>query len=157
MLKSINPPSNLILPDVYTLDTLPPPADNIDKYARVTDLFGSKRDLVLASQDGNGSYWQPVRPVYKGELAVTGNHVLTPMKTPSVLTLTGTIPLGVTRKIELSPQMVFPGAQFVIRNRLTSLLGSLQLISGLTTLLNALALNASIQYYFDPVKGWEEF
>lgn len=49
--------SDAILPNLFTVDTLPAAADNLDRYARVTDLFGSKRDLVLASRVGTVAFW----------------------------------------------------------------------------------------------------
>lgn len=104
-------PSN-VLPGVYTVDTLPDPSGNIDKYARVTDLFGGKRDLVLASQTGALSYWQPVRPIYgAAPIALSGNMTILPLKMPSVIRFSGNIALGVTRQVTVSTALAWPGAQ----------------------------------------------
>jgi hypothetical protein len=145
-----------VLPDTYTVDTLPDPALYVDKYARVTDLFGGKRDLVLASQDATGAYWQPVRPAYKGNMNITADTALTALKHPSILTLTGNVGLGVTRTITLSNQLVFPGAQFTVRAKLTTLLGSLKVLDSVSSLLTGLLLNTSNTYVYDPNNGWEQ-
>lgn len=104
--------SSLVLPGDFTVDTLPSPAANLDRYARVTDLFGTKRDLVLASKVGTMSFWQPVRPIFATSQAVSSSMTLTPLKTPSVLYLTGALPASTT--LTLSTSFVFPGASFEI-------------------------------------------
>lgn len=100
------------LPGEFTVDTLSDPAANLDRYARVTDLFGMKRDLVLASKVGPLAFWQPVRPIFATSQAVTGSMTLTPLKTPSVLYLTGSLPGNTT--LTLSQSLAYPGASFEI-------------------------------------------
>ena len=104
--------ASVVLPGEFTVDTLPPPALNLDRYARVTDLFGVKRDLVLASMAGPMAFWQPVRPVFSTSQAVAASMTLTPLKSPSVLHLTGNLP-GNTN-ITLSQSLAYPGASFEI-------------------------------------------
>ncbi|CAO4140730.1 hypothetical protein [Methylorubrum extorquens] len=104
--------ASVVLPGEFTVDTLPPPALNLDRYARVTDLFGIKRDLVLASMAGPMAFWQPVRPVFSTSRAVAGSMTLTPLKTPSVLYLTGNLPGNTS--ITLSQSLAYPGASFEI-------------------------------------------
>lgn len=157
MLHGLFPPTvSAILPGTYTVDTLPNAATNIDMYARVIDLFGGKRDLVLASQDATGAYWQPVRPSYKGNMTINSDTTLIPLKHPSILTLAGNVGVGTTRVINLGNQLVFPGAQFTIRTKLTSLLGALKVLDGISSTLYGLLLNTSYNYIYDPVNGWEQ-
>ena len=104
--------ASAILPTDYTVDTLPDPAQNLDRYARVVDLFGMKRDLVLASKVGMMSFWQPVRPIFATSQVVSSNMTLTPLKTPSVLYLTGNLP-GVVN-LTLSSTYAYPGASFEV-------------------------------------------
>lgn len=104
--------SSVVLPGEFTVDTLPNPALNLDRYARVTDLFGVKRDLVLASMAGPLAFWQPVRPIFATSQAVAASMTLTPLKTPSVLYLTGNLPGNAN--ITLSQSLAYPGASFEI-------------------------------------------
>ncbi len=149
--------SDAILSDVFTVDTLPSPAANLDRYARVTDLFGSKRDLVLASKVGSVAFWQPVRPVFAAKQAIAADMTLFPLKTPSVLLLEGNIPLGTTRKITLSPERAFPGASFRFKQRgglLGSILGSLQVLNvNLGTPVSILT-GGTQEFVFDLTDGW---
>lgn len=105
--------SNLI-DGAYTVDTLPiPSAEMVDKYARVSDLFGEKRDLVLCSQVGSSYFWQPVRPQYAKNVSLASADVtLTALKSPSVLLAAGT--LAANRSITLSNTMAYPGASFEV-------------------------------------------
>jgi len=148
--------SDAILPDVFTVDTLPAAADNLDRYARVTDLFGSKRDLVLASKVGNAAFWQPVRPVFAAKQTVMADMTLYPLKTPSVLLLEGNVPLGTTRKITLSAERAFPGASFRFKQRSTlgSILGALQILNvNLGTPVSVLT-GGTQEFVFDLTDGW---
>lgn len=149
--------ASAILPDPYTVDTLPDPALNLDRYARVTDLFGSKRDLVLASMVGGFAFWQPVRPVYAAKQAVAADMTLVPLKTPSVLLLDGNVPLGTTRKITLSVERAFPGASFRFKPRgglLGSILGSLQVLNvNLGTPVSILT-GGTQEFVYDLADGW---
>jgi hypothetical protein len=141
-----------VLPGDFTVDTLPAPADNIGKYARVTDLFGVKTDLVLASKSGTMSFWQPVRPVFAAKAAIA-DMTLTALKSPSVLILDGSVGLGVTRTITLSNSLAFPGASFRFKNR-GSLVGALRIGNVNLGAFLSLATGGSQEFYFDATDGW---
>lgn len=101
----------IILPGTWTVDTLPTPdASNLGNYARVSDLFGSKTDLVLCSLSGGAYFWQPVRPFWPQTVSGDQAMTLTPLKNGSLLRLTGT--LTANRVITLSKTNAWPGAQF---------------------------------------------
>lgn len=104
-----------VLPGEWTVDTLPDPSLYLDKYALVTDLFGEKRDYVLASKTGTFSYWQPVRPCYDRSMVASSNMTLYPLKNGSITNLTGTISLGTTREVTLSTVNAWPGAEQEIK------------------------------------------
>ncbi|GLS44371.1 hypothetical protein [Methylobacterium brachythecii] len=148
--------SSAILDGSFTVDTLPDPAANLDRYARVTDLFGVKRDLVLASIVNGVAFWQPVRPVYAAKQTITADMTLTALKTPSVLLLDGTIALGATRKLTLSPTLAFPGASFRLKHRtsLGSILGTLQVLNiNLGTPISILT-GGTFEAVYDMTDGW---
>ncbi|KQQ39053.1 hypothetical protein ASF58_23215 [Methylobacterium sp. Leaf125] len=145
-----------ILPDPYIIDTLPDPALYLDRYARVTDLFGTKRDLVLASKVGNLAFWQPVRPVFAATQAVTADMTLLPLKSPTVMFLTGTVGVGVTRTLNLSTVLAYPGAAFEIRNDMSGL-GSLKLAGLSVGGLLSLAFGTTQRFFFDVASGWKQF
>src|SRR5262249_14824332 len=98
----------------FIIDTLPTPnAGLVGKYARVTDLFGEKTDLLLCSNLGSSYYWQPVRTIYAKSASIAGaNMTLTPLKSASVMFLTGT--LVANRTVQLSETGVWPGCSFEI-------------------------------------------
>jgi len=145
-----------ILTSDYTVDTLPDPAANIGKYARVTDLFGGTTDLVLASRTGALSYWKPVRPVFAAKQTVAANMTLQALKSPSVLLLDGNVPLGTTRTMTLSNSMAFPGASFRIkqRNTLGTILGALNVLNvNLGTPVSILT-GGTQEFVYDLADGW---
>jgi hypothetical protein len=143
-----------ILPGTFTVDQLPSPEPNLGKYARVTDLFGTKTDLVLSSKSGSLFFWQPVRPDYSASLAADQNVTLTCLKTPSFIKLTGG--LTAARTFTLSTQMAYPGASFDIA--MAGTLGLFGLtIAGLSlgSTLSMLA-NGRRRVYFDGT-AWQSF
>ena len=148
-----------VLPGVYTVDTLPDPAANMDMYATVSDLFGAKRDKVLASRVGTLAFWQPVRPIFAATLTPASDMTLTPLKSPSVVYLSGTIGTGATRTLTLATAFAFPGASFEVRNNMSGL-GTLKIaglaIGSLLTILTILT-NGSQRFYFDAASGWVQF
>ena len=148
--------ASVVLPGTFTVDTLPDPAANLDRYARVTDLFGDTRDLVLASKTGSLAYWKPVRPVFARTSALSADMTLMPLKSPSVMFLTGAIGVGVTRTVTLSTALAYPGAAFEIRNDMTGL-GSLKLaglsVGGLLSLL----FGGTQRFFYDAASGWKQF
>jgi len=129
--------SAVFVPGTFTVDTLPAPAAAmVGMYARVTDLFGEKRDLVLCSQVGDTFFWQPVRQQYAKTMTLAADMPLTTLKSPTIVLLAGT--LGANRNITLSNIYAYPGASFevgfdgnlglfgiTLRNHLGSSLGSL--------------------------------
>jgi hypothetical protein len=105
-----SPPSS-VLPATYTVATLPAPAlAMVGLYARVTDLFGEKTDLVLCSVANGVYFWQPVRPIYAKSLAADANQTLIALQHPSVIYLTGG--LTASRTITFSTANAWPGASF---------------------------------------------
>lgn len=148
--------SSAIIAGEWTVDSLPAAADNLDRYARVTDLFGTKRDLVLASKVGALAFWQPVRPVFAATVPVAADMALTPLKSPSVLFLTGAIGTGVTRTLSLSTALAYPGAAFEIRNDMTGL-GTLKLAGLNVGGLLSLAFGGTQRFFFDAATGWKQF
>lgn len=151
------PSAPVILPGLYTVATLPTPSSTyVDMYARVSDLYGEKRDLVLCSQGPSGYYWQPVRPVYCKSLAASGLTTLTPLQTPSVLFITGT--LLASQTINLSQVNAFPGAMFQVK--FTGLLGIFGItIAGLDAgaTLSLLLNGARSMAYDGSTSTWKEF
>lgn len=148
--------ASVVLPGEFTVDTLPDPAANLDRYARVTDLFDDTRDLVLAAKTGSLTYWKPVRPVFARTSALSADMTLMPLKSPSVMFLTGAIAVGVTRTVTLSTALAYPGAAFEIRNDMTGL-GSLKLaglsVGGLLSLL----FGGTQRFFYDAASGWKQF
>lgn len=148
-----------ILPGTYTVDTLPPAADNMDFYATVTDLFGSKRDKVLASQVDGVAFWQPVRPVFAKAMTLSGNVTLTALKSPSVLFVKGSGTAGVLTgnvNITLSPTLAYPGASFEIRMDGTLGLFGLNLL-GLNIGTPLAILAGGTRRVFYDQDGWKQF
>lgn len=145
-----------ILPASYTVDTLPDPAANMGKYARVTDLFGATTDLVLAAQTGALSYWKPVRPVFAAKQTVSANITLQALKSPSVLLLDGNVPLGTTRTLTLSDTLAFPGASFRIkqRNTLGTILGALNVLNVNLGTPVSIITGGSQEFIWDATDKW---
>lgn len=99
------------LSGIFTIDTLPAPSsDMVGYYARVTDLFGEKTDLVLCSSYGSSYFWQPVRPQWARSLSGNQSMTLSALKSPSLLRLTGT--LTAARTVTLDPTGAYPGLQY---------------------------------------------
>jgi hypothetical protein len=152
-----DPASSSII-GTYLIDTLPAPtASMIGKYARVTDLFGEKTDLLLCSNLGTKYYWQPVRPTYAKAVVVTTatpNIPLTPLKSPSVLYITGT--LGAGRSMMLSDINAWPGASFEIAMDAT-LLGTLNIVgTGLGSGVGVL-LGSRKRLFYTAEGKWQQF
>lgn len=159
-------PVSARLPGEFTVDALPTPtADNLGKYAWVTDLFGSKSDLVLCAKIAGSTvryFWQPVRPVFRADMTVTGSMTLDSLKVPSVLRATGTIGTGVTRDLTLGPG-TFPGQSQRVK-RVAGGLGTLRVVPQILTggVLNlgtpvSILLNATSEFIWDFDSGWEQW
>lgn len=145
-----------ILPGDFTVDTLPDPAAFVDHYARVTDLFGGTRDLVLAAQTGTLAYWKPVRPIFAATAPVAADMTLQALKSPSVMFLAGTVGVGVTRTISLSTALAYPGASFEIRNDMSGL-GGLKLAGLAVGGLLSVLFGTTQRFFFDTSTGWKQF
>ena len=106
--------SATFLPGLWTVATLPPPSsDLVGYYARVTDLFGEKTDLVLCSAYGSTYFWQPVRPQWARSIAGNASMSLTPLKSPSIMRITGT--MTANRTYTLDTTGAWPGCEFVVK------------------------------------------
>lgn len=147
---------SLVLPGTYTIDTLPDPAASVGYYAIVTDLFGEKTDKVLASSSAGTAYWQPVRPIYSKTTPVAADMTLLPLKHPSVQFLTGSVGIGVTRNVTLSPALAWPGATFEIRNDMTGL-GALKLAGLSVGGLLSLVFGTQQRFFYEQGIGWKQF
>lgn len=150
------PAPSVILPGTYTIDTLPDPADNVGGYARVMDLFGEKTDLVLASASAGTAYWQPVRPIYSKTIPVAADMTLLPLKHPSVQFLTGTVGIGVTRKVTLSTTLAWPGATFEVRNDMSGL-GGLQVLGLSLGAVLSVVFGTQQRFFYELGVGWKQF
>lgn len=113
------------------LANYPAGASNLFKYARVTDLWGTARSVMICEQDSSGYYWRPQRTDYApAPVSMTGgNMTLTPLVTAPVINLTGTLSSAIT--LTPSNTNVWPGATFTVSSN--SVLGIFGIsISGLT-------------------------
>ena len=151
-------PPSVFLPGEYTVDTLPTPsAANVDLYARVTDLFGVKRDLVLCSQVGGQYFWQPIRPTFARSISADQSLTLVPLKTPSVLFLGGS-PLTAQRNYALSDVNAYPGASFEIAMDVGLGLFGLNITGLLGGATLAMLLNGRRRVFYDAdAGGWKQF
>lgn len=96
------------------LANFPANAANQFKYARVSDLWGSVRTIMICERDASGYYWRPQRTDYAPAPVpmTTGTMTLLPLVTAPVINLTGTL-LG---NISVTPSAVnaWPGATFTV-------------------------------------------
>lgn len=99
----------------------PAGADTLFKYARVSDLWGSARSIMICERDASGFYWRPQRTDYApAPIAMSGgNMTLIPLVSAPVINITGTL-LG---SINITPSStnVWPGATFTVSSN--SILG----------------------------------
>lgn len=120
-----------------------PSAALVGSYARVTDLFGFKTDLVLctayAMTGGTKYFWEPLRPAVPNIVPVLAdqNMTLRPLVSPTMLRLTG----GMTanRTITADKTNAYPGLTWEIKmdgalNLLTLTVAGLALGNVLTML-----------------------
>lgn len=151
----------LILDGTYRLDAaagqpkaLPAPQDAIGMYAVVEDLFGTKRDLILASTAGGVSFWQPVRPTFAAKRSVTVDSTIRAMRDPSIILADGGLPgVGLFRTFTMSTDMAYPGAVFKFKNRMSGL-GTLRLANVNIGTMLSLALGGTVEVVYDPADGW---
>lgn len=148
-----NPPENISLPGIFTVDTLPTASeDNYGMLAKVSDLFGQKRGYVMCQRYGSTYAWEP--PGDSPAITMSGNQDITflPLKMPSILILDGT--LTANRTITMATQNAYPGMKFEVKFG-----GGLALfgisLSGLVTGPLSLLLNQQILAVFDASGAWK--
>jgi hypothetical protein len=124
------------------LTTYPASAQYRGMLATVDDLFGALDSTMRCGFDGTNYFWQPSgAPEYYAGQTMASDITVTGLSHPTILNLSGAIGIGVTRKLTLSTTNVWPGARKrIITRGITSLLGTLQILNGVTNLLN-LGLN----------------
>lgn len=101
------------MPIATLMADYPAGSDYLGNYARVTDLWGNVRSVMICEYDGTTYYWRPQRTDYAtNNNATSGSMTLTPLVTAPVQFLTGTL-LG---NMTLTPSATnaWPGAQFTI-------------------------------------------
>lgn len=105
------------------LSTYPANATQLGKYARVDDLWGSVRSVMVCEYDGSLYYWRPQRTDYATvNSSTTGSMSLTPLLTSPQIIFTGTLLGNMT--VTPSTTNAWPGAQFeVINNGVLGLFG----------------------------------
>jgi len=148
---------------LFTIATLPAAADNVGKYATVTDLWGDgTRDVLLASSSMiagvRTAYWKPLRPASAQSQSVAAADVnLAPLVNGQVQFLTGAIAAGINRKVNLSTDRAWPGAMFEVAFDGTFGLASALNIAGtgLGGLIGMLAGNRR-RFVFDQ-GAWKQF
>jgi hypothetical protein len=105
------------------LTNFPADASMLFKYARVSDLFGQTRSVMICEGSAGQYYWRPQRTDYSATSAVaTGGMTLTPLLSAPTIAFTGTL----TGNVTVTPSItnVWPGAQFtVIANGVLGLFG----------------------------------
>lgn len=84
------------------------------RYARVNDLWGSVRTIMICERDTSGYYWRPQRTDYAPPpiTMTTGTMTLVPLVTAPIVNLTGTL----TGNVNVTPSStnVWPGATFTV-------------------------------------------
>lgn len=97
------------------LTTFPANATQLGKYARVDDLWGSVRSVMVCEYDGSLYYWRPQRTDYATvNTTTTGATSLTPLLTSPQVIFTGSLLGNMT--VTPSTTNAWPGAQFEIIN-----------------------------------------
>lgn len=95
------------------LSNYPAGVTYLGMYARVNDLWGSVRTVMVCEYDGTSYYWRPQRTDYATANSSTGGSIsLTPLITSPTVIFTGTLGLGMT--VTPSATNAWPGAQFEI-------------------------------------------
>lgn len=134
----VDAPASRFLTGSYTLDTLPDPAANAQKYAWVSDLFDSQPDLVIS----DGTYWKPVRPLAVLQVPnANTNMTLQCMRNSPTVIFKGALTLSRTVTLA-SGGFCYPGAKFRAKREATGL--STLLVNGI-----GLALNSWADFEYD--------
>jgi hypothetical protein len=125
------------------------------RYARLSNYGGFVDRVVRCDYDSglNLYFWNPTQAEYGRTIPITADMVHYALKSPTSLNLTGTIPVGVTRTINIDPANRRPGEIIEIRNSLSSILGTLNIIgTGIGTVLSNL-IGGYQKYMFDGASG----
>jgi len=128
------------------LSDYPASAPYRGKYVRVSDLFGYVDGVMRCGFDGTQYFWQPTSTDYGRDLPVVADMTITPHGHPTSFNLTGSILVGITRQITLSPTNGWPGAIKEFKNGLSSLLGGLNIVG--------LGLGSTVSI---PLGGYKKF
>lgn len=95
------------------LANYPASASMVFKYARVSDLYGSARSVMICEASGGSFYWRPQRTDFGASNASTsGTITLTPLVSPPIIFLTGSLLGGMT--VTPSSTNAWPGATFQV-------------------------------------------
>lgn len=125
------------------------------KFARVSNLFGMNSGALRCESDGTNFFWMPngMFDYANGNMSVANNQTITALGHPTLINLQGTVPSLTTRDLVLSTDNIWPGARKHITTfGVTSLLGNLRVLSGVTSIVN-LALNGVYEIYADYSSG----
>ena len=135
--------------------TNPANVTNRGKYARLSNYGGFVDRVVRCDYDTglNLYFWTPTQPEYGRSLTVTGDVTLYALKSPQSVNLTGTIPALSTRNVTIDLANRRRGEIVEIRNGLSSLLGTLNILStGIGTVV-ANVLGGYMRFMFDGSSG----
>lgn len=136
------------LPTNFTIDTLPPVADNLKKYAWTTDLHDGQPDWCLS----DGVNWKPVRPwAAKVMTATNTDMTLQALRNSPTIILAGTA-LTANRAVNLSVGLAYSGAKFRLKRTTPNALFSFNVVGVVTSVLGLTAPWADFEY--DPSTGW---
>lgn len=95
------------------LTNFPADASMLYKYARVSDLYGTARSVMICEASAGSFYWRPQRTDFSAASAATsGTVTLTPLLTAPVMVFTGTLLGSIT--IQPSSTNAWPGATFTV-------------------------------------------
>jgi hypothetical protein len=105
------------------LANYPASAAMVYKYARVSDLYGQARSVMICEASAGAFYWRPQRTDFAAANTSTGGALtLTPLVSAPITILTG----GLAAMMTITPSAVnvWPGATFtVVANGAFNLLG----------------------------------
>lgn len=122
-----------VLNGLFTVATLPDPAQSIAKYAYVTNLGGGA-DMVIS----DGTYWKHIRRGQLGSVAAAAAITITPLLSPTIMSITGTNTTSMV--LTLQTQNLYPGFEItVVRSGALAALTTLGIqVAGISGLLSQL-------------------
>ncbi len=128
-------------------------------FARCSNLFGSNSGALRCETDGTNYFWMPngMFDYSNGMTSMATDQTLTALGHPTFVRLSGTIPTLTTRSVTLSTANIWPGARKrIVTYGITSLLGTLNVLSGVSTILS-IGLNQAYEFYADYSSGSPEW